>query len=88
MPEVRNGPTHDYAGHAGHAGHVHGPGAHAHQGHEARAPGANLVKDPVCGMTVDPHATKHRAQHGGRPYWFCSAGCRSKFIADPQKYTA
>ncbi len=85
MPEVRNGPTHD---HAGHAGHVHGPGAHAHHGNEAHAPGAILVKDPVCGMTVDPHATKHRAQHGGKPYCFCSAGCRSKFIADPQKYTA
>ncbi|MEA2974658.1 MAG: P-type Cu+ transporter, partial [Alphaproteobacteria bacterium] len=40
----------------------------------------------VCGMTVDPHATAHRAEHQGHPYYFCSAGCRSKFVADPQKY--
>jgi Cu+-exporting ATPase len=37
-------------------------------------------------MTVDPHATAHRAEHQGHPYYFCSAGCRSKFVADPQKY--
>ncbi|HWC94816.1 MAG TPA: heavy metal translocating P-type ATPase, partial [Pseudolabrys sp.] len=28
----------------------------------------------------------HRAEHGGRTYYFCSAGCREKFVADPQKY--
>ena len=35
--------------------------------------------DPVCGMTVDPHATPHRAQHKGIPYYFCSAGCRGLY---------
>ena len=44
------------------------------------------VKDPVCGMTVDPHATPHRAQYEGKPYYFCSAGCRAKFMAEPAKY--
>jgi Cu+-exporting ATPase len=44
--------------------------------------------DPVCGMTVDPHTTPHRAEHQGRPYYFCSAGCRQKFIADPQRHLA
>ena len=39
-------------------------------------------------MDVDPHTAKHRAEHGGRTYYFCSSGCRSKFIADPQKYLA
>ena len=43
-------------------------------------------KDPVCGMTVDPHTAKHRASHAGHPYYFCSAGCKSKFEADPAKY--
>jgi Cu+-exporting ATPase len=47
---------------------------------------AAAMRDPVCGMTVDPHAAKHRHQHGGRTYYFCSAGCRDKFIADPGKY--
>jgi Cu+-exporting ATPase len=45
-----------------------------------------LAKDPVCGMSVDPHTAKHRAEHGGRTYYFCAAGCRAKFIADPEKY--
>ncbi len=45
-----------------------------------------MVKDPVCGMDVDPHAAKHRAEHGGRPYYFCSNGCRTKFEADPVRY--
>ncbi len=42
--------------------------------------------DPVCGMTVDPHTAKHRHQHKGHAYYFCSAGCRSRFAADPEKY--
>ena len=44
------------------------------------------VIDPVCGMTVDPHAARHRAEHRGHAYYFCSAGCRTKFVTDPQKY--
>ena len=46
----------------------------------------NGVKDPVCGMTVDPHTTPHRHTHQSRPYYFCSAGCQSKFVAQPTKY--
>ncbi|GLS80600.1 copper-translocating P-type ATPase [Paracoccus marinus] len=37
-------------------------------------------------MMVDPHTTRHKAEHGGRPYYFCSAGCREKFLADPERY--
>src|SRR6478752_5539313 len=37
-------------------------------------------------MTVDPHSARHRADHHGHTYYFCSAGCRTKFVADPQKY--
>lgn len=48
------------------------------------APG--LVIDPVCGMTVDPHTAKHRADHGGHPYYFCSQGCHTKFVAEPLKF--
>jgi Cu+-exporting ATPase len=44
--------------------------------------------DPVCGMTVDPHTTPHRQSYRGHPYYFCSAGCRSKFAAAPEKYLA
>jgi Cu+-exporting ATPase len=42
--------------------------------------------DPVCGMTVDPHTTPHRHTHHGQTYYFCCAGCRTKFAADPAKY--
>ena len=44
------------------------------------------VKDPVCGMDVDPHTTQYRADHAGRTYYFCSAGCRKKFVAEPARY--
>ncbi|MGE3150670.1 MAG: heavy metal translocating P-type ATPase, partial [Pseudorhodoplanes sp.] len=37
-------------------------------------------------MNVDPQRTPHRAQHGGRAYYFCSGGCQRKFVADPAKY--
>jgi YHS domain-containing protein len=46
------------------------------------------VKDPVCGMTVDPNATSHRHTYQGRSYYFCSAGCQGKFVAHPTKYLA
>ncbi len=55
-----------------------------HHHHLAAAAGG--VIDPVCGMTVDPHTAKHRADYRGHTYYFCAAGCRAKFIADPQKY--
>src|SRR3954470_24215837 len=45
-----------------------------------------LARDPVCGMTVDPHTTMHRHEHAGRTYYFCSSGCGAKFAADPTKY--
>ncbi len=47
---------------------------------------ATAAIDPVCGMTVDPATTPHHAEHAGRAYHFCSAGCRDKFIAEPARY--
>ncbi|WP_172330046.1 heavy metal translocating P-type ATPase [Mangrovicoccus sp. HB161399] len=45
-----------------------------------------VIRDPVCGMTVDPDAGKPEAQHGGHRYHFCSEGCREKFLAAPDDY--
>ncbi|MEW6642497.1 MAG: heavy metal translocating P-type ATPase [Pseudomonadota bacterium] len=42
--------------------------------------------DPVCGMSVDPATAKHRFTYRDQDYFFCSAGCRTKFEADPQTY--
>jgi Cu+-exporting ATPase len=47
---------------------------------------AAAATDPVCGMRVDPGTTPHRHTHHGTDYFFCSAGCRSKFVAEPEKY--
>ena len=66
--------------------HAHCRHAATEHGH-APAP-AGAVKDPVCGMTVDPATAKHRADHSGTTYYFCSAGCRAKFVADPSRYLA
>src|SRR5699024_1885651 len=46
------------------------------------------VKDPVCGMNVNPTTAGHRHKHDGRTYYFCSAGCREKFIAASTEYLA
>jgi len=50
--------------------------------------GAKLVRDPVCGMSVDPASADQQADFGGSSYYFCSAGCRSKFESNPARYTA
>ncbi len=44
------------------------------------------VLDPVCGMTVNPAKTPHHAEHDGVAYHFCGVGCRTKFLADPDRY--
>ena len=44
------------------------------------------VKDPVCGMTVDPEATSHRHHHDGQDYFFCSDVCRESFAQAPDDY--
>ncbi|MHB0671712.1 heavy metal translocating P-type ATPase [Roseomonas mucosa] len=73
-----------------HQHHHHG---HGHHGHGARHGGhtpANdmeaKARDPVCGMAVDPAKTPHHTRHGGAAVHFCSAGCKGKFEAHPEKY--
>jgi Cu+-exporting ATPase len=61
-----------------------GPHSHTSDAHSSHRE-AQAV-DPVCGMTVDPHTTAYRAEHGGRIHYFCSAGCRAKFMAEPGRY--
>jgi P-type Cu+ transporter len=55
-----------------------------------RSPDAStgIVRDPVCGMSVDPATAKHRVEHAGRNYLFCSRACRDQFVADPARYVA
>jgi P-type Cu+ transporter len=53
-------------------------------GRTARA--AATVLDPVCGMMVDPATTPHHAWHDDHEYHFCSAGCRTRFLGDPEAF--
>ncbi len=79
MPE--HSQTHAHAG--------GGPGHHHDRqpAHAAPIP-ADKVKDPVCGMVVDPAATPHKISFEGREYFFCSEGCAAKFQKEPNRYTA
>lgn len=63
------------------------PSDHAHHHtpdctHHAGAPGK--ATDPVCGMQVAIEGAKHTEEHEGETFYFCCAGCREKFLSDPQ----
>ncbi len=45
------------------------------------------VKDPVCGMDVDPKTAPATSEHMGKTYYFCSLACKKTFDANPAKYT-
>jgi Cu+-exporting ATPase len=68
---------------AGHAADHH---RHGGSGAAATDVGSSLETDPVCGMKVDPATSKHRFEHAGATFHFCSAGCRTKFAAAPESY--
>jgi Cu+-exporting ATPase len=48
---------------------------------------ADLTKiDPVCGMKVLPQKAAASVEHAGHTWYFCSAGCGTKFEAAPGKF--
>lgn len=47
---------------------------------------AATAVDPICGMTVKVAGARHQAEHAGQTFYFCCAGCRERFVADPQRY--
>ncbi len=47
---------------------------------------ADTVKDPICGMMIDPATAAGSSEHEGQTYYFCGAGCKTAFDADPAKY--
>jgi Cu+-exporting ATPase len=44
------------------------------------------VKDPVCGMDVDPSKAKYKSDYNDENYYFCSTNCQEKFLAHPESY--
>lgn len=62
---------------------------HSHKEHDCYGGGKNKdtgIKDPVCGMDVDPKKTEHHFRHKSQEYHFCSDKCLSKFKASPEQY--
>jgi Cu+-exporting ATPase len=57
---------------------------HDHHHDHSHAPAGAI--DPVCGMMVDPATAKNSAGYKGASYYFCCAGCKTKFQANPEKY--
>lgn len=45
------------------------------------------VRDPVCGMPVDPKNAA-TVTYAGQTYYFCSAQCLRSFEQDPARYAA
>ncbi|SHF54074.1 Cu+-exporting ATPase [Devosia limi DSM 17137] len=66
-----------------HHHHHHG---YDHHGRHQRADGDHQARDPVCGMSVDPANAEFSTEHAGETYYFCSAKCHDKFVANPGAY--
>ena len=47
---------------------------------------AELVKDLVCDMDVDPESAAAKSEYQGVAYYFCAEGCKQSFDANPQQY--
>ena len=50
------------------------------------APKADLARDPICGMDVDPATAKFVSEQRGKKHYFCSGVCLEKFEADSSRY--
>jgi Cu+-exporting ATPase len=51
-----------------------------------KLPGAPTVKDPVCGMMVEPAKAVGKLDYRGQTYYFCNPRCQQKFSAEPERY--
>lgn len=47
-----------------------------------------MVKDPVCGMDIDPKTAAGKSEFKGQTYYFCSNGCKRAFDKEPERYLA
>src|SRR5262245_14743279 len=56
--------------------------------HAASAAAAGKVRDPVCGMMIDPAKAAATFDYQGQTYYFCNPGCQKKFQANPDAYLA
>jgi len=45
-----------------------------------------LVRDPVCGMRINPEDAADETIYKGKIFYFCAPGCRNAFEKNPKKY--
>lgn len=45
-----------------------------------------MVKDPVCGMDVDPKTAAAKSEYKGQTNYFCAKGCQATFDKHPEKF--
>lgn len=72
--------------HNKHQGHDHSQHAHHGHGMAAMAIPAGKVKDPVCGMVIDPAKAAAKTEYKGQTIYFCNLKCEQKFLASPETY--
>ncbi|MCX8153782.1 MAG: heavy metal translocating P-type ATPase, partial [Candidatus Bathyarchaeota archaeon] len=44
-----------------------------------------MVKDPVCGMEIEPATAYGKTEYKGKTYYFCSQHCAEEFKKNPEK---
>lgn len=44
------------------------------------------VKDPSCGMELDPAMAAGKSEYHGKTYYFCSKSCQEQFDRNPKRY--
>ena len=45
-----------------------------------------VVKDPVCGMRIDPSSAAGKHDYRENRYYFCNLNCLKRFEEDPEKF--
>lgn len=78
--------TKAHHGHHDHSHHDHAKDGSCCSGGGIKSGGEDILRDPVCGMEVNPNAGRPTFEHGGRLFHFCSEGCRGKFEAQPEEF--
>ncbi|HEY9578467.1 MAG TPA: heavy metal translocating P-type ATPase [Rhizorhapis sp.] len=59
---------------------------HTHCNEAIPSPAVGIAIDPVCSMSVKMEGAAHVADYDGATHYFCSGGCKTKFLANPEQY--
>lgn len=58
------------------------------KGVESKEEAPVTVKDPVCGMEIEPATAYGKTEYAGRTFYFCSKHCEEEFKKNPEKYVS